>query len=255
MINWETTPAAVWRKRLNGLKAIKNLDSIRLNQLIGIETQKQKLMDNTARLLNGLPANNVLLWGARGCGKSALIKALLNEYIPQGLRIIELDKSALIELPEIVDDIRELPEKFIVFTDDLSFDHQDDEYRALKSVLDGSIEASAKNIVIYATSNRRHLIPEHLEDNESVDSCGSELHYGDAIEERISLADRFGLWLSFYPINLQQYYEIVDTYLPDFKGDREALHLEARRFAMNKGSQNGRTAWQFSQHFISEKAD
>jgi len=245
MIDWDTTPAAIWRKRLNGLRAVHELGRIQLNQLIGIEAQKQKLVGNTERFLKGLPANNVLLWGARGCGKSALIRALLNEYISQGLRVIELEKSTLSELPDIVDDLRGLPQKFIIFTDDLSFNQQDDEYRALKSVLDGSIEVAPENIVIYATSNRRHLIPEHLKDNASVDVSSGELHYGDVIEEKISLADRFGLWLSFYPITLKEYFDIVDAYLPKFDGDREALHLEARRFAMNKGSQNGRTAWQF----------
>lgn len=245
MIDWQITLAAVWRKRLNGLRAVTDLDGIRLHQLVGIDTQKQKLLANTERFVTGLPANNVLLWGARGCGKSALIRALLNEYHSKDLRIIELEKSALSELPEIVDEIRTLPQKFIIFTDDLSFNQQDDEYRALKSVLDGSIEVAPKNVIIYATSNRRHLIPEQSSDNESVNASGAELHYGDAVEEKISLADRFGLWLSFYPITLQEYLAIVDAYLPDFDGDRGALHLEARRFAMNKGSQNGRTAWQF----------
>lgn len=244
-IDWNTTPAAIWRPRRGALRAVKDLDPIQLEHLLSIDLQKQKLVDNTERFLRGQSANNALLWGSRGTGKSSLIKALLNRYFPDGLRIIEIDKDDLVDLPEIVDDIRDLPQRFIVFCDDLSFAEGENSYKAMKSVLDGSIERPPGNVIIYATSNRRHLMPEYKSDNNLTEIVSGELHYGDSVEERLSLADRFGLWLSFYPVNWEEYFRIVDSYFPDYQGDRKGLHEAARQFALLRASHSGRTAKQF----------
>lgn len=244
-IDWSKTPAAIWRPRRGILRPVKDLDPIQLDQLLGIDQQKQKLIDNTERFLQGLSANNALLWGSRGTGKSSLVKALLNRYFEEGLRVIEIEKDDLIDLPEIVDDIRELPQRFIIFCDDLSFAEGENSYKAMKSVLDGSIERPPRNVIIYATSNRRHLMPEYKSDNTQTELVAGELHYGDSVEERLSLADRFGLWLSFYPINWEEYFRIVDSYFPDYEGDRKELHEAARQFALLRASHSGRTARQF----------
>ncbi|WP_127475661.1 ATP-binding protein [Sulfurivermis fontis] len=245
-IDWQRTWAALWRHHRQALRAARHLDPIRLEQLLGIERQKQALVHNTERFLAGLPANNALLWGARGTGKSSLIKALLNAYAPRGLRLIEVDKDDLLYLPEIVDDIRELPQRFIVFCDDLSFEAGERSYKALKSVLEGSIELPPDNVLVYATSNRRHLMPESMQDNLASGLVEGELHYADAIEEKISLSDRFGLWLSFYPATQDEYLAMVDSYFTDYRGDRSELHHAALQFAQSKGgTRSGRTARQF----------
>lgn len=197
MIDWNSTLAAVWRQRKEMLHPVVHIDPIGLDDLLGVESQKQQLIHNTERFLAGKPANNVLLWGARGTGKSSLIKALLNAYCVNGLRLIEVDKQDLVYLPDIVDDIRELPQRFIIFCDDLSFDSNDSRYKSLKSVLEGSIELPPENVKIYATSNRRHLLPEYMRDNLDSHLVGDEVHYSDTIEETISLSDRFGLRLGF----------------------------------------------------------
>lgn len=243
-IDWSRVPAAIWRAKSGRLRAVHRLDSIGLQDLLGVDRQKKLVCENTERFLQGLPANNALLWGARGTGKSSVIKALLNAYFDQGLRVIQIDKEDLIDLPEIVDDIRELPQKFIVFCDDLSFDEGDSTYKALKSVLEGSIELPPENVLIYATSNRRHLMPEYMEDNEQSHVVGTEIHHAEAIEEKISLSDRFGLWLSFYAITQDEYLAIVDQLFPQTK-DRQPLHAEAVRFALSKGGRSGRAAQQF----------
>lgn len=244
-IDWNNTPAAIWRPRRGTLRAVKDLDPVRLEQLLSVDLQKQKLVENTERFLNGLSANNALLWGSRGTGKSSLIKALLNRYFEDGLRVIEIDKDDLVELPEIVDDIRDLPQRFIIFCDDLSFSEGENSYKAMKSVLEGSIERPPRNVIIYATSNRRHLMPEYKSDNNLTEIVAGELHYGDSVEERLSLADRFGLWLSFYPVNWEEYFRIVDSYFHDYEGDRKKLHEAARQFALLRASHSGRTARQF----------
>ncbi len=249
-IDWNHTLAAVWRARKEYLRPIRHLDPIRLEQLLGIERQKSLLVRNTERFLSGQPANNALLWGSRGTGKSSVIKALLNDYAEQGLRMIEIEKEDLADLPEIVDEIRDLPQRFVIFCDDLSFEAGEFGYKALKSVLEGSLELPPENVLIYASSNRRHLLPETMQDNEAAKVVNTEVHYGDAIEEKISLSDRFGLWLSFYPISQPEYLEIVDSYFPDYDGDRKTLHQEAIRFAMGKGVRSGRTAKQFYNHFV-----
>ena len=251
-IAWKDTYAAVWRPYRKHLHPVQALDPITLDSLIGIERQKQQLTDNTRRFLERQPANNALLWGARGTGKSSLVKALLNHYHPRGLRMIEIYKDNLYILPEIVDEIRDLSYRFIIFLDDFTFEEQDNSYIPLKSVLEGSIEQPPEKVLIYATSNRRHLLPEYLQDNLDSRLVDGELHYADAVEERISLSDRFGLWISFHQTNLQQYLRIVDSYFPDYQGNREELHEAARLFAMARGSRNGRTAKQFYNSYVQQ---
>ncbi|MGR9114680.1 MAG: ATP-binding protein [Gammaproteobacteria bacterium] len=249
MIDWNTTFAAIWRQRKEYLRPVKQLDTVRLDDLLGIETQKRQLVENTERFLTRKPANNALLWGARGTGKSSLIKALLNEYKDQGLRIVEVEKQDLIYLPEIVDDIREQLHRFIIYCDDLSFETGESRYKALKSVLEGSIEMPPENVLLYATSNRRHLLPEQMRDNLDTKLVDGEVHYSDAVEEKISLSDRFGLWLPFYPHKTEAYLEIVDSYFSGFDGDRTELHRAALDFAKLRAAKSGRTARQFYNAF------
>lgn len=248
-INWQSTLAAIWRSQRRYLRPVTSLDPIRLDQLVGIDAQKIRLLENTRRFLERKPANNVLLWGSRGAGKSSLVKALLNEFGQKGLRLIQVDKDDLVLLPEIVDDIRDLDYRFIVFCDDISFEAGDGSYKALKSVIDGSIERPPENVLIYATSNRRHLLPESMQDNLDARLVGKEIHYGDAIEEKISLSERFGLWIGFYQTDMDEYLHIVDRYFADYRGDRKKLHAAARDFALLRGAHNGRTAKQFYQAF------
>jgi len=244
-IDWNSTLAALWRPRSGALRPVRRIDPVRLEDLLGIDVQKAALVANTEKFLHGKGANNVLLWGSRGTGKSSLIKGLLNVYAVQGLRVIEIDKDDLVDLPEIVDDIRDLPQRFVIFCDDLSFEEGETGYKHLKSVLEGSIELPPENVLVYATSNRRHLIPEQKSDNVGVKIVDGELHYGDTVEEKLSLADRFGLWLSFYPCNTTQYLAIVDALFADYKGDRTLLHTRAKQFAMTRASKSGRAAKQF----------
>ncbi len=249
MIDWSNNYAAIWRSRSNKLKTIIDIDSISLEKLIGIETQKNQIVENTEAFINNKPCNNTLLWGARGTGKSSLIKAVFNHYKKDGLRIIEFSKEDLINLPEIIDDIRELPYKFIIFCDDLSFENGDSSYIGLKPILEGSIELPPKNTLIYATSNRRHLINEYHRDNEGILVSSDEIHYSETIEEKISLSDRFGLWISFYQGNLEQYLKIVDSYFQNIDCDKEELHKQAKIFANYRASRSGRTAKQFHNYF------
>lgn len=245
MIDWNKTYAAIWRQHKEYLRPVRQLDTIRLADLLGIDEQKRLLVENTERFLTRRPANNALLWGARGTGKSSMIKALLNEYRDRGLRVIEVDKQDLVHLPEIVDEIRELAQRFIIFCDDLSFETGETQYKSLKSVLEGSIESAPENVLLYATSNRRHLLPESRQDNLDTQVINGELHYADAVEERISLSDRFGLWLSFYPQKTEAYLDIVDSLFADFAGDRANLHRAALDFAGTRAAHSGRTAKQF----------
>ena len=247
-IDWETTPAAVWRRHRSGLRVIRRLDPIQWQALTGIGRQQEALARNTERFLSGQPSNNVLLWGSRGTGKSSLIKALLNRYHGSGLRMIEVDKDDLVNLPEIVDDICDLPYRFVIFCDDLSFDVGESSYKALKSVLEGSLELPPDNVRVYATSNRRHLMPEFMSDNLKSEVRDGELHPAEAIEEQVSLADRFGLQLSFYPFPQDVYLQAVDALFPEVD-NRAALHEEAIRFATSRGVRNGRTAQQFFRQF------
>lgn len=252
-IDWNNTWAAVWRQHKQQLHPVTYMDEVALDSLIGIDEQKQALIANTERFLAGKPANHALLWGARGTGKSSLIKAVLNAYKSQGLRLIEVFKTDLYHLPEIVDGIRSLSQKFIIYSDDFSFEVNDNSYIGMKTLLEGSIEQPPGNVKFYATSNRRHLVPENMQDNRDSKVIDGELHYADAIEEKISLSDRFGLWLSFYQPNLEGYLQIVDSYFPDYPGDRSALHQAAKDFAMFRASKSGRTARQFfNAHSASE---
>ncbi len=245
-IDWQKTYAAMWRARKGYLRPVTHIDRIDFDRLLGIDEQKAALLRNTERFLAGEGANNALLWGSRGTGKSSLIKAVFNHYRERGLRLIQVDRNDLVELPEIIDEIRELPLSFIVFCDDLTFDSGEASYRALKSVLDGSIEAPPENVLIYATSNRRHLLPETMTENQQPRLVDDDLHLGDTIEEKLALSDRFGLWLSFYPVNWQGYLAIIDSYFKDYTGDRVALHEAAKHFAMARGgTKSGRAALQF----------
>lgn len=249
MIDWNEIYAAIWRQRKGYLRPVRHVDPVQLDELVGIDEQKHRLLDNTQRFMQQKPANNALLWGARGTGKSSLIKAVFNSYRNQGLRLIEVDKTELLSLPEIVDDIRELPQRFIIYCDDLSFENSETGYKPLKSVLEGSIELPPENVLLYATSNRRNLVPESMKDNLASTHINGEVHYADAIEEKISLSDRFGLRLSFYSITQQTYLDIVDSYFAAYTGDRELLHREALQFAAERGARSGRVVKQFYCYF------
>ena len=208
---------------------------------------------NARQFLAGRPCNNVLLWGARGTGKSSLIKALLNEHADRGLRLIEVDKHDLIDLPDIVESLFERPERFLLYCDDLSFEANDPSYKALKAMLDGSISTAPDNVLLCATSNRRHLLPEYLRENQDTQIVEGELHHGEAVEEKISLSERFGLWLSFHPFGQDDYLAIVAHWLEQLgwpAGLDGAAHEEALRWALQRGSRSGRVAWQFARDWV-----
>ena len=251
MLDWSNICAAIWRSHRETLHGIHDIDPVRLSSLIGIDAQKELLVNNTRRFLDALPANNALLWGARGTGKSSLIKAVFNEFSDEGLRIIEVDKNDMIYLAELVDDIRDEKFKFIVYCDDLSFESSETSYKSLKRVLDGSVEAPPQNVLVYATSNRRHLMPEYMRDNLETQLINDELHYSDAVEEKIALSDRFGLWISFYPISLDDYLSIVASYFQGEEVEREQMLTAAKEFAQLRGTHSGRTAYQFYRSYRS----
>lgn len=243
------------RTGLGQLVAVSKISSMQLCDLHDIDAQKAKLVANTEQFLAGRPANNVLMTGARGCGKSSLVRALLTAYRQQGLRIIEIDKHDLRDIPEIVALLTGRPEKFILFCDDLSFEAGESGYTALKSVLDGSVAAVPDNVLIYATSNRRHLMPEYFSENAATQYVGDEIHPGEAVEEKISLSERFGLWLSFYPFSQAAYLDIVNAWLKHHGLNDEAL-AEARQHALNwavqRGSRSGRVAEQFARDWVGQ---
>lgn len=249
-INWIQTTAAIWRQNKEILRAIKHVDPIKLTDLVGIDIQKQQLIENTERFVSGQPANNVLLWGARGTGKSSLVKAVFNKYKSEALRLIEVSKLDLTNLPDIVDDIRDLPYKFIIFCDDFSFEAGESSITALRSILEGSIEVSPSNILLYVTSNRRHLVPEYMSDNLNTKVTADEIHYSDAVEDKIALSDRFGLWISFYQGSMSDYLTIVDSYFQNYMGDRSTLHEAAKSFSFSRASRSGRTAKQFYNYYF-----
>ena len=249
--DWASAVAFRWRKRgaLGYLLPIHRLSTIQLGDLHDINEQKTRIDTNTRQFIHGQPANNVLLTGARGSGKSSLIKALLNEYAAKGLRVIEVEKCDLVDLPDIVELIEARPERFIVYCDDLSFDAGDATFKALKVVLDGSISSAPDNVLIYATSNRRHLMPEYFEENLESKRVGQEIHPGEAVEEKISLSERFGLWLSFYPFDQDAYLNIVAHWLSSFgcgKAEISRAERDALNWALMRGSRSGRVAWQFA---------
>jgi predicted AAA+ superfamily ATPase len=250
--DWGASIAYRYRKRGGSgvLEPVRHVGAIRLSDLQEVEPQKERLLRNTAQFVAGRPANNVLLTGARGTGKSSLIKACLNEYAGQGLRLIEVDKADLVDLPDIVDLVGERAERFIVFCDDLSFDEGEPGYKALKSILDGSIAQASDNVLIYATSNRRHLLPEYMKDNLSYKHTeDGEVHPGEVVEEKISLSERFGLWVSFYPFSQGEYLAIVAQWLRHFGLDEAAIvsaRQESLVWALERGSRSGRVAYQFA---------
>jgi hypothetical protein len=250
--DWASAIAFRWRgaDARQPLQAIRRPHRLALADLLCVDRQKAELDRNTRQFLQGLPANNALLWGAKGTGKSSLIKALLNEYADRGLRVIEVDRRHLVELPDIIEFLHARPEKFILYCDDLSFEADDEGYKALKAILEGSLSVPPENVLIYATSNRRHLLPEYPEDNRQARVVDGELHQGEAVEEKISLSERFGVWLSFHPFTQDQYLGVVRHWLDKLgivaAADWETARAEALRYALLRGSRSGRVAWQFA---------
>ena len=233
------------------------MEGIRLDDLLGIEKQKTAVEENTRQFLAGYPANNALLWGTRGTGKSSLVRAILNRYADQGLRVVQVDKDDLVHLPDIVDEVKGQPYKFIIFSDDLSFETGETSYKMLKSALDGSVYAPPPNVLIYVTSNRRHLLPEYESDNRGAMMVNNEIHHGEAIEEKISLSGRFGLWVGFHPFSQDQYLEVVQRWMvklcekhavrvPWDAASREAAIL----WSQKKGDRSGRIAYQFASDWV-----
>lgn len=259
--DWSAAVAWRYRKRSSGhgvLEPVRHVGAMRLDDLQEIDGQKEKIQRNTLQFVQGLPANNVLLTGARGTGKSSLVRACLNEYAPHGLRLIEVDKSDLVDLPDIVEVVADRPERFIVFCDDLSFEDGEPGYKALKSILDGSVSAASPNVLIYATSNRRHLLPEYMKDNLTyTHTADGEVHPGEVIEEKISLSERFGLWVSFYPFSQDEYLIIVAQWLSSLgmtAADIEAARPQALVWALERGSRSGRVAYQFARDYAGTRA-
>jgi predicted AAA+ superfamily ATPase len=259
--DWGASIAFRYRKRTNGrggLEPVRHVAQLGLADLQEIEAQKEKIQRNTEQFVKGLPANNVLLTGARGTGKSSLIKACLNEYSPKGLRLIEVDKDDLTDLPDIIELVSDRPEKFMIFCDDLSFEDGEPGYKALKSILDGSVAAATPNVLIYATSNRRHLLPEYMKENLTyTHTDDGEVHPGEGVEEKISLSERFGLWVSFYPFSQDEYLTIVGQWLSSFgvkSAAIEAAKPEALIWALERGSRSGRVAFQFARDYAGKHA-
>jgi predicted AAA+ superfamily ATPase len=258
--DWSAAIAWRYRKRSSGhgtLEPVRHVAAMRLEDLKEIDGQKEKIQRNTEQFVRGLPANNVLLTGARGTGKSSLIKACLNAYAPQGLRLIEVDKADLTDLPDIVEVVAGRPEYFIVFCDDLSFEDGEPGYKALKSILDGSVAAATPNVLIYATSNRRHLLPEYMRENLTyTHTDDGEVHPGEGVEEKISLSERFGLWVSFYPFSQDEYLAIAGQWLASFglgAADIAGARAEALVWALERGSRSGRVAYQFARDYAGRR--
>ena len=258
-VNWGECHAANWRRHsfAGFLEPIFSIESLHMDDLLGIDKQKQVVETNTRQFLAGLPANNILLWGSRGTGKSSLVRALLHTYAPRGLRVIQVDKDDLIHLPDIVDAIKDEPYKYIIFSDDLSFDVGESSYKMLKSALDGSVYAPPENVLIYVTSNRRHLLPEYESDNRGAMMVEGEIHHGESVEEKISLSGRFGIWVSFHPFSQEQYLSVTRQWVEKLcrKSDatlewtREAAD-EAILWSQKKGDRSGRIAYQFATNWV-----
>jgi predicted AAA+ superfamily ATPase len=255
--DWTRVTAARWRKRggRGYLQAIAHPHVIRLDDLVAVDDQKEVIDRNTRQFVAGLPANNVLLTGSRGTGKSSLVKAMLAKYGARGLRLIEVDKADLTDLPDIAERVEGRAQRFVVFCDDLTFDAGEAGYKTLKVMLDGSIAGGATNVVIYATSNRRHLLPEYFSENLETKHIGEEVHPGESVEEKISLSERFGLWISFYPFTQDDYLAAVANWLANFgvkpaanARETESRTREALQFALQRGSRSGRVAWQFAKN-------
>ncbi|HZQ61904.1 MAG TPA: ATP-binding protein [Casimicrobiaceae bacterium] len=258
--DWKAT-AYRWRKRggRGFLQSIAHPHAIKLDDLVAIDDQKQIIDRNTRQFVSGLPANNVLLTGSRGTGKSSLVKAMLVKYADRGLRLIEVEKADLVDLPDIAEQVAGRPERFVVFCDDLTFDAGEPGYKALKVMLDGTVAAAPGNVLIYATSNRRHLLPEYMSENLETKHVGDEVHPGESVEEKISLSERFGLWISFYPFTQDDYLAAVAGWLDAFgvAPPRSAKEVELRtrdalQWALQRGSRSGRVAWQFAKSYAGE---
>ena len=249
--DWKASIAFRWRKRDGHarIEPVTNVHRIELKDLRGIDEQKALVEQNTRQFVEAYPANNVLLTGARGTGKSSLVKALLNKYAARGLRVIEVEKRDLVDLPDIVEQIGRRPERFVLYCDDLSFEADEPGYKALKVVLDGSVAAASENCLIYATSNRRHLMPEYMQENLEYRHLGEEIHPGETSEEKVSLSERFGLWVSFYPFDQDDYLKIVAVWLEHYRApaaSAETVQRAALQWALQRGSRSGRVAWQFA---------
>ena len=258
--DWDTAVAFRWRRRRTAfgthgaLVPVRHLSTIGLADLRNVDDQRDAVERNTRQFVEGRPANNVLLTGSRGTGKSSLIKACLNAYADRGLRLIEVDKDDLVDLPDIVDLVADRPERFVVFCDDLSFEEGEPGYKALKTALDGSVAAQSDNVLIYATSNRRHLMPEYMRENLAAKHTeDGEIHPGETVEEKISLSERFGLWVSFWPFRQDEYLAVVGHWLAALGVPAEgvaAARADALRFALERGSRSGRVAWQFARDWV-----
>lgn len=252
--DWEGGRAFRWHHAGNGgrLEVIDHPHRLPADSLRGVERQKTLLGRNTRQFVAGLPANNALLWGSRGTGKSSLVKAMLHAYGDRGLRLIEVNPRDLTDLPAIIARLAGRPERFVLFCDDLSFEADDPGYKTLKAILDGSLSAPPDNLLIYATSNRRHLLPEYMTDNADTRMVDGELHHGEAVEEKISLSERFGLWIPFHPFNQDTYLDIVRNWLNHFgidTTDQDTFREQALRYALERGSRSGRVAWQFARDY------
>jgi predicted AAA+ superfamily ATPase len=261
--DWTSVKAARWRKRAGRgwLQPVPHVNAVSLDALVGIDAQKQAIDGNTRQFVSGLPANNVLLTGSRGTGKSSLVKAMLARYAARGLRLIEVDKADLVDLPDIVERIQAHKQRFLLFCDDLTFDAGEPGYKALKVALDGSIAGAAPNVLIYATSNRRHLLPEYMSENLETKHVGDEVHPGESVEEKIALSERFGVWISFYPFVQDDYLAAVSGWLAHFgvkpaagAKERESRQREAIQYALQRGSRSGRVAWQFARGYAGARS-
>jgi predicted AAA+ superfamily ATPase len=261
-VDWTVCHAANWRRHsFSGyLEPVESIEQIALDDLLGIEEQKRVVVENTRQFLAGYPANNTLLWGTRGTGKSSLIRAMLNNYADRGLRIVQVDKTDLIHLPDIVDCIKRLPYRFIIFSDDVSFEVGESSYKMLKSALDGAVYAPPDNVLIYVTSNRRHLLPEFETDNRGAMLINNEMHHGEAIEEKISLSGRFGLWIGFHPFSQEQYLSVTRQWVNKLfvrQGSRLVWNDDTRAAAIqwgyDKGDNSGRIAYQFACRWVGIK--
>ncbi|MDX1297531.1 MAG: ATP-binding protein [Pseudomonas sp.] len=259
VIDWQQCLAARWQHdgRSGFLAPLKVSLDIGLDDLIGVDRQRSQLARNTQQFIQGLPANHALLWGARGTGKSSLVRALLAEHAAAGLRLIEIERDHLVDLPRIVEQLSELPQRFVLFCDDLSFEAGEGDYRMLKTVLDGSLERAPDNVLLYATSNRRHLLSEKHSDNENWQRVDGELHPNEAVEDKIALSDRFGLWLSFYPFTQEHFLDVVRHWVAVHAEQAglawqwdEALEKAAIRWALGRGNRNGRCAYQFARDWV-----
>ncbi|MGB4072873.1 ATP-binding protein [Pseudomonas sp.] len=259
LIDWRQSLAARWQRdgRSGFLLPLKVSLDLHLSDLIGVDRQREQLARNTRQFIQGLPANHALLWGARGTGKSSLVRALLAEHAAAGLRLVEIERDHLADLPRIVEQLAGLPQRFVLFCDDLSFEAGEGDYRMLKTVLDGSLERAPDNVLLYATSNRRHLLPEKESDNENWQRVDGELHPNEAVEDKIALSDRFGLWLSFYPFTQEHFLDVVRHWIEVHAAQaglawqwHEALEKAAIRWALGRGNRNGRCAYQFARDWV-----